>query len=144
MDSLDYAKDAGYEPEKGCLRGTREEILQAIMQWIENPNGPVCYWLCGMAGTGKSSILQSIAQYCDERGILGSSFFFDSAHLASRRPNNLFSTIARDIASRDAAVIEALLINIRKDTPEPRHQRADNLINLCANPYVSPMPSIRS
>jgi hypothetical protein len=59
------------------------------------------YFLSGVAGSGKSAIAHTIAQHFDLLGRLGSSFCFDRAHQVQRCPNNLFSTIAVDMADLD-------------------------------------------
>jgi hypothetical protein len=50
-----------------------------------------------MAGTGKSTILNTIASYCDRRKELGGSFCF-KRNDESRTAKYMFSTIARGIA----------------------------------------------
>jgi hypothetical protein len=56
------------------------------------------FWLCDVAGAGKSTVAHTIAQYCDGHGLLGSSFFFNRNIPDRRTPQKLFSTIARDLA----------------------------------------------
>lgn len=47
------------------------------MDWIKNPNIERLFlWLYGPAGSGKSAIAQTIAELCQEAGILAASFFF--------------------------------------------------------------------
>lgn len=50
-------------------------------------------WLSGPAGTGKSAVAQTFAEYCEENGCLGSSYFFS-------RPNHRdkFETVIPTIA----------------------------------------------
>jgi hypothetical protein len=58
------------------------------MQWIKDIDKLEFFlWLYGPAGAGKSSIAQSIAELCDEAGILDASFFFSrtAAHRNSDR-----------------------------------------------------------
>jgi hypothetical protein len=50
-----------------------------------------------VAGTGKSAIAHTIAQYCHNHGLLGSSFFFHRNIPDRRTPYKLFTTIARDL-----------------------------------------------
>ena len=104
LRDIPYAAGARFNPDKGCLPGTRERIVEEIIQWANSPNGEdtrrVCF-LSGVAGCGKSAIAHTIAQHFDQLGRLGSSFCFARADQAQRRPNNLFSTIALDIADLD-------------------------------------------
>jgi predicted ATPase len=97
------------------LPGTRASILQKIIAWVENTDSHAILWLTGFAGLGKSAIAHAIAQYFHDKRQLGSSFFFDKAHRASRRPDNLFSTIACDLARKDKAKMSHLLDIIRED-----------------------------
>jgi hypothetical protein len=59
--------------------------------------------LTGVAGSGKTAIAHTVAKACaqGEEATLGSSFFFSSESDERRRPDKLFSTVARDICSRD-------------------------------------------
>jgi hypothetical protein len=104
LSGIHYAEGARYYPEKGCLPGTRKEIIDEITQWINSPNGdavPRIFFLSGVAGSGKSAIAHTIAQLFDQQGRLGSSYCFDCADQVNRRPSNLLSTIALDIADLD-------------------------------------------
>jgi len=61
-----------------CFQGTREKTLEEIYKWIEHvdPNHPPIFWLCGLAGIGKSTIAQTVAEHEDALHRLGASFFF--------------------------------------------------------------------
>ena len=68
------------------------------------PNGddvPRMFLLSGVAGSGKSAIAHTIANLFYKQKRLGSSYCFARADQANRRPNNLLSTIALDIADVD-------------------------------------------
>ncbi|KAG7085381.1 hypothetical protein E1B28_002945 [Marasmius oreades] len=62
-----------------CLPGTREAVLDLIRQWRVSGcrSMPVC-WLSGAAGVGKSAIALTIAEECEEDGLVASFFFFRS------------------------------------------------------------------
>ena len=101
---MPYAKGARFDPAKGCLPGTRDTIIKDIIQWVNKPNGddvPRIFLLSGVAGSGKSAIAHTIAHLFDEQKRLGSSYCFAHADQANRRPDNLLSTIALDIADID-------------------------------------------
>jgi hypothetical protein len=98
---MPYAKGARYDPDKGCLPGTREKILREIVQWVNSPNegtAPRLFFSSAMAGYGKSAVAHEVARQFDELGRLGSSYCFNHADQANRHPGNLLSTIASDIS----------------------------------------------
>ena len=52
--------DAGYRRSSGpvarCLHGTRERLIEDVVQWVDSGSDhPIC-WLNGPAGSGKSSL----------------------------------------------------------------------------------------
>jgi len=49
--------------------------LDQIELWTRNFDEPPVYWLNGLAGTGKSTIAQTIAERVFADGQLGASFF---------------------------------------------------------------------
>ncbi|EKM52769.1 uncharacterized protein PHACADRAFT_60666, partial [Phanerochaete carnosa HHB-10118-sp] len=52
------------------------------------------FLLSGVAGSGKSTIAQSVAQWCSERGYLGASFFCSRDNRACSDIQMIFPTIA--------------------------------------------------
>ena len=60
---------------RGCLKGTREIVLNEIGSWTKDPSKSPVFWLNGLAGTGKSTIAQTIAERAFAEGNLGASFF---------------------------------------------------------------------
>nr|POF13691.1 vegetative incompatibility protein het-e-1 [Quercus suber] len=81
-----------------CLKGTRSEILHDIEQWIDQPDGKLIYWLCGKAGTGKSTISRTIAQRFVDKQCLGASFFFKRGEQNRSNATHFFSTIAAQLS----------------------------------------------
>jgi NACHT domain len=94
-----------------CLDGTRTDIINQIHGWIgqncdrESPvsasTGPVdatansrIFWINGSAGTGKTTIAYTVAKACNEKKILGASFFCSRDDAACTNPNFIFTTIA--------------------------------------------------
>jgi AAA ATPase domain len=126
---MPYAEGARYQSARGCLQGTREEMIDKICQWVKSDDDdvPRMLLLSGVAGSGKSAIAHTVAHRFDQVGRLGSSFFFDRSHQAVRRPDNIFSTIARDLAELDPRERECLSRVIQgkkslRTTSAPREQ----------------------
>lgn len=86
------------EHKPSCLEDTRVEIQRQIEEWSRDEQGKCIFWLYGMAGTGKSTIAQTMAQKLDEQGRLGASFFFSRGQGDLGRADRLFSTIAHQLA----------------------------------------------
>jgi hypothetical protein len=107
---MPYATGAGLNTMKQCLPGTRMSILAQISEWI-NDNGDAAQrvlWLSGPAGTGKSAIAHTIANWFNDLGRLGSCFCFDRDLKVDKRHEKIFSTIARDLADHDPEVRRSL------------------------------------
>ncbi|KAG2060374.1 hypothetical protein BDR06DRAFT_872822, partial [Suillus hirtellus] len=103
------AAGAGLNTTKLCLPGTRTNVLSQITEWI-NDSGDTAQrvlWLSGPAGTGKSAIAHTIANWFNDLGGLGSCFCFDR-NQTDKRHEKVFSTIARDLADRDPEMRHAL------------------------------------
>ena len=77
LNNCRRARGAGYQHgnRRGCLRGTRETVLEEIESWAEDFDEPPIFWLNGLAGTGKSTIAQTTAERVFANGQLGASFF---------------------------------------------------------------------
>ncbi|WZH50304.1 LOW QUALITY PROTEIN: Vegetative incompatibility protein HET-E-1 [Fusarium acuminatum] len=81
-----------------CLPNTRQELLDDIDHWIDDPNSETVYWLNGMAGTGKSTIARTVAHSRSKRGDLGASFFFKRGEMDRGNLNKVMSTLAHQLA----------------------------------------------
>jgi hypothetical protein len=106
LSGMPYGEGARYDLDKGCMPGTRQDIIEEISQWINSPNTdedtvPRIFFLTGVAGYGKSAIAHAVARRFDQLGRLGSSYCFNRADQSMRHPGNLLSTIALDIADLD-------------------------------------------
>ncbi|KAF5319559.1 hypothetical protein D9619_008414 [Psilocybe cf. subviscida] len=68
----------GRADEVKCYPGTREEVIGLMDRWMDGKDGAASnmMWLSGPAGSGKSAIVQTIAERCKQRGVQAASFFF--------------------------------------------------------------------
>jgi len=117
LSGMAYAASAGLNTSKKCLEGTRTEILDEIVEWINlhDADAPRVFWLSGQAGKGKSAIAHTVAAWADGLGVLGSCFCFARDRQAERRHEKMFTTIARDLAGRDPFLRRALAGAISAD-----------------------------
>ena len=85
------AFDEGGARASKCMPGTRVKVIAKIKKWANGaPKDHIC-WVNAAAGFGKSAIARTIAEWCAEQGILGSSYFFlrgfgDRSKIASLVP----------------------------------------------------------
>ncbi|KAF8195026.1 hypothetical protein BJ912DRAFT_163105 [Pholiota molesta] len=88
------AAERGDPPQ--CHPRTRTAIRAEIMEWIQAPNAmrKLILWIYGPAGSGKTSILQTIAETCKEQGLLGASFFFGRTAAGRHDASRFVATIA--------------------------------------------------
>ncbi|KAH8822443.1 WD40-repeat-containing domain protein [Flagelloscypha sp. PMI_526] len=124
LDKLEVSLDAPYNSatarllrRRMCTPNTRVNILQKIMLWAkENSHLMVSslFWLFGLAGTGKSTIVQSICERLDEEGLLASSYFC-SIQLDSKDSKRIVPTIARHLATRFPGFAKHLASKLRED-----------------------------
>ncbi|KIM73242.1 hypothetical protein PILCRDRAFT_15390 [Piloderma croceum F 1598] len=118
LDTLPYAEGSSWNPNLVCLRNTRKALIDDIIEWIylaEESTGIRIFWLCDVAGAGKSAIAHTIAQYCDNHGLLGSSFFFDRNIPDRRNPQKLFTTIARDLVRLENDLADHISLVLEAD-----------------------------
>ncbi|KAG6332128.1 hypothetical protein ID866_6965 [Astraeus odoratus] len=106
-----YAQGVGIDATKRCLKGTREEILVELVEWMNGPDKDVSrvFWLAGLAGQGKSTIAHTIASWFSDLGGIGACFCFSRDREADRLHEKLFSTIARDLADRHPSLKRVLV-----------------------------------
>ncbi|KAK6334975.1 hypothetical protein TWF718_010416 [Orbilia javanica] len=102
LDKLPIAEGAVFnsfedEGEPECLPGTRTDLLNDLNIWIAEPKETRIFWLCGMAGTGKSTISRTLARTLSENGQLGASFFFKRGKAHRGDASRFFSTLAMDL-----------------------------------------------
>jgi len=74
------------------------------------------FWLDGLAGTGKSTIAQSVADHFDETGELGATFFCSRDDADCSNVGLIFPTIASQLSAFNPAFGEHVSEAMRKDT----------------------------
>jgi hypothetical protein len=74
------------------------QLLDDISRWMDDPVGKTVFWLTGVAGTGKTTVAQSVAQMASEWGHLSASFFFSHASEDRRDYSRVIPTIAYQLA----------------------------------------------
>jgi len=73
--------ETGYHRDFRCMDGTRQSLLNHIMDWVANKSGQEnvlqrnAYWFHGSPGIGKTSLAHSICANLHERNHLAGAFF---------------------------------------------------------------------
>jgi hypothetical protein len=127
LDRLPHAKDAAYSAgnRNGCLDTTRTELLQSIEAWIGDLNALPVYWLSGLAGTGKSTIAQTVAERTLGSGAFGGSFFCFRGSTDRSNLGLIFPTLAYQLAclSQD---FRSTLVDVIKGDPNVGYSSLSN------------------
>jgi hypothetical protein len=79
----------------------------------ENPRRLLC--MTGAAGSGKSALQQTIAECCEESGILGSAYFFANADPTRNTISTIVPTIAFQLGSHNPALRHAISSVVERD-----------------------------
>ena len=102
LNQFRSAKEAEHRhgERRGCLKGTRRAILDEIEHWSRDFDKPPIYWLNGLAGTGKSTVAQTIAERLFTDDHLGASFFCSRDFEDRNNLHFIFPTLAVQLARR--------------------------------------------
>jgi len=97
-----------------CLPDTRIDLLEQIAGWTADQAGKRIFWLCGKAGTGKSTIARTVARKLDDDGLLGASYFFKRGRAGRSHAKLLFPTIVRQLADLFPAIARAIATSLEQ------------------------------
>ncbi|KAF9645712.1 hypothetical protein BDM02DRAFT_3203014 [Thelephora ganbajun] len=110
---------------KACLKRTRGAVLDKIDIWARDFDEPPVYWLNGLAGTGKSTIAQTIAERIFADGKLGASFFCSRDFEDRSNLRLIFPTIAVQLA-RNYTKFRSIFVPLVQSDPEITHESLYN------------------
>jgi hypothetical protein len=107
-------EDVNYNGSRACLDGTRLQLLDDIRTWVHADDGHRILWIFGGAGTGKSSVANSIAMFFDELERLGASFRFNRDIAELSDPQKLFGNLCYQLAHFDPHLKSEVLCRIER------------------------------
>lgn len=118
----DASFDAYGQVHRVCHPSTRVELLREIQNWVQEPQGRNIFWLSGMAGTGKSTIATTVAQWLvDQRSSssadLGASFFFKRGEGDRGSAKRFIPTIIKQLALKISG-LDIILKNVLASYPD--------------------------
>ncbi|MCJ1462809.1 hypothetical protein MMC07_001412 [Pseudocyphellaria aurata] len=121
LNALPYAGGVVFNPDEDdhpiCHQATRVDLLHQIQDWAQRSESTSILWLNGTAGTGKTTISRTIAEWLTGQGCLGvvdlgASFFFKRGEGDRGSASRFFSTVCRELVLKipglDTRVAEAI------------------------------------
>ena len=104
---LNPVSEANWQEDRGCMEGTRTEILNTIIAWVNRPldmdqprrsHSDSVYWLYGMPASGKTTVAHSLCHRLYKSEQLGGSFFCKEDDVVLREPKNVLPTLMSRLA----------------------------------------------
>jgi Mrp family chromosome partitioning ATPase len=102
------------------------ELLASVNTWMNDRSGKTVYWLSGGAGTGKTTVAQSVANIAQQLDILFASFFFSRSADDRHSYGNVIPTLAYQLATSAAmrsGICKAISITTSTHAPFKRNHR---------------------
>jgi len=96
--------ETGYNCELHCMDGTRQSLLNQIIDWVSNKLGQEnvlqrnVYWLYGSPGIGKMMLAHLICASLHKRNHLAGAFFCQRDDLKLSKPVNILPTFIHKLA----------------------------------------------
>jgi hypothetical protein len=97
--------ETGYHYNLRCMDGTRQSLLNHIIDWVANKSGEGsalqsnAYWFYGSPGIGKTSLAHSICANLHERCHLAGAFFCRRDDPNLSEPINILPTFIHKLAT---------------------------------------------
>ncbi|TFK48679.1 hypothetical protein OE88DRAFT_488684 [Heliocybe sulcata] len=141
LDAVHVVPEANWSRERTCLDGTREVLVNNLLEFATSTDRdlPPIGYLCDMAGVGKTTVSHTLANRLSEEELLGACFFFSRDDPKRSSLENVFTTLARQLANLLPAYRIALSKCLEKGIPHPENQ----LEELLLKPLTISMPAKR-
>lgn len=118
-----------------CLGGTRVDLLDQICDWANSKDGKVIFWLCGKAGTGKSTISRTVAEtFAKKKRYLEASFFFKRGEGDLGDASRFFPTLAAQLAGQVPSLKQEISTALTSTQHVTNMNMRDQFKNLLLNP----------
>jgi WD40 repeat protein len=133
---MHHAADAAHRSgnRQVCLKGTRKDVLLSIERWLMDEREQRVFWLNGPAGTGKSTISQTLAEMCFADGRLGASFFCSRDFEGRSDLHTIFPTLAFQLAYRYPTFRDELLQVLRTSPDVKRESLCSQMERVIVGP----------
>ncbi|KAL5631867.1 hypothetical protein ACGC1H_000041 [Rhizoctonia solani] len=109
--------EANIVHRRECAANTREQVLRDLNVWKDSQDGEQVCWINGMAGTGKTTIANTLCSTLDHGHELGASFFCTRSMPTCRDVKLILPTIAHQLA-RFSSPFRSALLQVLDQDPE--------------------------
>lgn len=99
-----------------CLQETRIEQIEAISEWVTAIDKGNMLWISGVAGAGKSTLVNTVADIYSELHRLGAYVYFSRDQALYSQPAHVVKTIAYQLAKFDSRLGAAISAIIERDS----------------------------
>ncbi|TFK22454.1 hypothetical protein FA15DRAFT_518091 [Coprinopsis marcescibilis] len=114
-NALHDGKDRSGAPK--CAKGTRCTLIDTALTWLrDTSNRTSVFCVTGPAGSGKSALLQTLVEQCEEEHILLACFFFSAEDVTRNSTDPLIPTLAHQIAQQFEAARKYISNALEKDS----------------------------
>ncbi|RXW17310.1 hypothetical protein EST38_g8539 [Candolleomyces aberdarensis] len=107
-----------------CHDGTRVADQDNLVNWIKqastSKDSPRIQWVTGSPGSGKTTVLRSVAHRCQSEGLLAGSFIFSSVspYANERKKTHLFASLAYQfVVNDDMRDLKGLILSTVQRNP---------------------------
>jgi hypothetical protein len=100
-----------------CLEGTRQQLLAELTSWLNStePSDARVAWLSGLAGTGKTTVARTMADWAYRRGQLAAAYFFSRNTETTRVPSAIIPTLGYQLARYQRSFRSHICAGIESD-----------------------------
>lgn len=123
-----------------CLRGTRVGIRTEITDIMSAESDQNVLWLYGVAGSGKSTVSTTVAEYFRSISRLGAFLFFERG---KSEPNAVIRTLAYKLASFDSSIAKHVIAAFEKDNDIAKASAAIQFKKLIVEPLMGAASAIQ-
>lgn len=130
--------DAFNRPQ--CLHGTRVGIRTQITDIMTSESDNNVLWLHGVAGSGKSTVCATVAEYFRSISRLGAFLFFERG---KSEPSTVIRTLAYMLASFDSSIANRVIAAFENDNSIARASAATQFEKLITEPLTDAASAIQ-
>jgi hypothetical protein len=125
LDRIKPPSESFFDPDSksSCMQDTRTTLLERLRSFaVSEDKSQRVFLLSGIAGCGKSSVANSVANMLHKDGRLLGSFFFQTDSETMRIPANFLHAMAYSLAARHEQYKKALIKVLKDDKMIVEHQ----------------------